>query len=86
MLFVTVKSTYPFIEFMSHPQVAGVFQKKFVCLKDQFQYTEIHTWVLGLGDTTKEMNNTFLLFYLPKPCHQVWILVYVTLHGIQGIR
>ena len=28
------------------------------------------------------MNNTFLSFYLPKPCHQVWILVYVTLNGI----
>ena len=42
---------------MSHSQVAGVFQKKFVYLKDQFQYTEIHTWVWGLGNTTKEMNN-----------------------------
>ena len=50
---------------------------------DQFWYIKIHTWLQGSGVIKQKksswgsiINNTFLLFYSPKPCSQVWILIY----------
>ena len=64
-----------------HPWAKMVFLK--MHFNGQFWYIKIHTWLQGSGVIKQKksswgsiINNTFLLFYSPKPCSQVWILIY----------
>ena len=71
---------------IAYPLVGNMNYKEKRVSTNQFRYIKIHTGLRGLligGIKQKKsswgsaMNNTFFMFYSPKPRSQVWILMYV---------